>query len=98
MDSTLSSGWIRDTLHAANKQLFSPERMASLVDDIEGDEWERRVICRISSVASSNRTANWAFTSRTISVISFGPLVKIYFVPSLSRALVLAWLSFVVCF
>ena len=32
------------TLHATNKLLLSPERMAALVDDIEGDEWERRVI------------------------------------------------------
>ena len=32
------------TLHTTNKLLLSPERMASLVDDIEGDEWERRVL------------------------------------------------------
>ena len=31
-------------LNATNKLLLSPERMASLVDDIEGDDWERRVI------------------------------------------------------
>ena len=30
--------------NATNKLLLSPERMASLVDDIEGDDWERRVI------------------------------------------------------
>ncbi len=31
-------------LQATNKLLFSPETMAALVDDIEGDDWERRVI------------------------------------------------------
>ena len=31
-------------LHSTNKLLLSPERIASLVDDIEGDEWESRVI------------------------------------------------------
>lgn len=33
-----------NALNATNKLLLSPERMASLVDDIEGDDWERRVI------------------------------------------------------
>lgn len=32
------------TLSAVNKLLLTQERMASLVDDIEGDEWEKRVI------------------------------------------------------
>lgn len=31
-------------LRETSKLLLSPERMASLVDDIEGDEWERRVV------------------------------------------------------
>jgi predicted transcriptional regulator len=33
-----------NALNATNKQLLSPERMASLVDDIESNDWERRVI------------------------------------------------------
>lgn len=32
------------TLRTTNKLLLTPERIASLVDDIEGDDWEMRVI------------------------------------------------------
>lgn len=33
-----------EALHQTNKLLLTPERMASLVDDIEGDAWERKVL------------------------------------------------------
>jgi DNA-binding MarR family transcriptional regulator len=37
--------WLNvEGLHAANKQLLTPEKMASLVDDVEGDAWERKVL------------------------------------------------------
>ncbi len=31
-------------LHQVNKHLLTPEKMASLVDDVEGDAWERKVL------------------------------------------------------
>lgn len=31
-------------LHQINKHLLTPEKMASLVDDVEGDAWERKVL------------------------------------------------------
>lgn len=31
-------------LRQVNKHLLTPERMASLVDDVEGDAWERKVL------------------------------------------------------
>ncbi len=37
--------WLNaEGLSALNKQLLTPEKMASLVDDVEGDAWERKVI------------------------------------------------------
>ena len=33
-----------DALRKTNKQILTPERMATLVDDLEGDAWERKVI------------------------------------------------------
>ena len=33
-----------DALRKTNKQILTPERMASLVDDLEGDAWERGVM------------------------------------------------------
>jgi len=37
--------WLNvEGLRSANKLLLTPERMASLVDDIEGDAWERKVL------------------------------------------------------
>jgi DNA-binding transcriptional ArsR family regulator len=37
--------WLNtEALHQANKQLLTPEKIASLVDDVEGDAWERKVL------------------------------------------------------
>jgi predicted transcriptional regulator len=37
--------WLNaEALRQANKQLLTPEKMASLVDDIEADAWERKVL------------------------------------------------------
>ncbi len=33
-----------DALRKTNKHLLTPEKMATLVDDLEGDAWERKVI------------------------------------------------------
>ena len=33
-----------DALRKTNKHLLTPERMATLVDDVEGDAWERKVL------------------------------------------------------
>jgi DNA-binding MarR family transcriptional regulator len=33
-----------EALRNSNKQLLTPEKMASLVDDVEGDAWERKVL------------------------------------------------------
>ncbi len=33
-----------EALRNSNRQLLTPEKMASLVDDIEGDAWERKVL------------------------------------------------------
>jgi predicted transcriptional regulator len=37
--------WLNgDALRQTNKLLLTPEKMASLVDDVEGDAWERKVL------------------------------------------------------
>ncbi|HLI90235.1 MAG TPA: metalloregulator ArsR/SmtB family transcription factor [Ktedonobacteraceae bacterium] len=37
--------WLNaEALRQANKQLLTPEKMASLVDDVEADAWERKVL------------------------------------------------------
>jgi hypothetical protein len=37
--------WLNgEALRQSNKQLLTPERIASLVDDVEGDAWERKVL------------------------------------------------------
>ncbi|GAC1390602.1 MAG: hypothetical protein NVS4B11_10830 [Ktedonobacteraceae bacterium] len=37
--------WLNaDALRTTNKLLLTPQKMASLVDDIEGDAWERKVL------------------------------------------------------
>ena len=33
-----------DALRKTNKHLLTPEKMATLVDDVEGDAWERKVL------------------------------------------------------
>ncbi len=33
-----------EVLQRLNKEIFSPEKVASLADDIEGDAWERKVL------------------------------------------------------
>ncbi len=33
-----------EALRNSNKQLLTPEKMASLVDDVDGDAWERKVL------------------------------------------------------
>lgn len=33
-----------DALHTTSKLLLTPQKMASLVDDIEGDAWERKIL------------------------------------------------------
>jgi predicted transcriptional regulator len=37
--------WLNaEALRQANKQLLTPEKMAALVDDVEADAWERKVL------------------------------------------------------
>src|SRR5581483_2983967 len=33
-----------EALHEANRQLLTPERIAELVTDVEGDAWEQKVL------------------------------------------------------
>jgi DNA-binding transcriptional ArsR family regulator len=44
-DGNVHYYWLNaEALRQTNKQLLTPEKVASLVDDLEGDAWERKVL------------------------------------------------------
>lgn len=44
-DGNIHYYWLNtEALHTTNKLLLTPQKMAALVDDVEGDAWERKVL------------------------------------------------------
>ena len=37
-----------ETLHRLNRELFTPEQVASIADNVAGESWERKVLLRLT--------------------------------------------------